>query len=82
LTLFLVIAAGYALGAISVRGFAPGVGAVLFTAGITAQPAILAYAFRSVPSERVEICDAMIHPTTTVLKIVIAQLLIAAGRSA
>jgi hypothetical protein len=31
LTLFLVIAAGYAIGAISVRGFSLGVGAVLFT---------------------------------------------------
>jgi putative transport protein len=49
------------------------------TAGVTGQPAILAYAFRSVPSDRVEVCYAMIHPTTTVLKIIIAQLLIAAG---
>jgi putative transport protein len=52
------------------------------TAGVTGQPAILAYAFRAVPSDRVEVCYAMIHPTTTVLKIVIAQLLIAAGRGA
>jgi putative transport protein len=49
------------------------------TAGVTGQPAILAYAFRTVPSDRVEVCYAMIHPSTTVLKIVIAQLLIAAG---
>jgi putative transport protein len=49
------------------------------TAGVTGQPAILAYAFRTVPSDRVEVCYAMIHPSTTVLKIIFAQLLIAAG---
>jgi putative transport protein len=49
------------------------------TAGVTGQPAILAFAFRAVPSDRVEVCYAMIHPTTTVLKIVIAQILIAAA---
>jgi putative transport protein len=51
------------------------------TAGVTGQPAILAFAFRAVPSDRVEVCYAMIHPTTTVVKIVIAQILIAAGRA-
>ena len=50
------------------------------TAGVTGQPAILAYAYRMVPSDRVEVCYAMIHPTATILKIVIAQLLVAVGR--
>ncbi len=51
------------------------------TAGVTGTPAILAYAYRSYPSDRVEICYAMIYPAATVVKIVIAQLLIAAGTS-
>ncbi len=50
------------------------------TAGVTGTPAILAYAYRSYPSERVEICYAMIYPAATVVKIVIAQVLIATGR--
>ena len=50
------------------------------TAGVTGQPAILAYAYRMVPSDRVEVCYAMIHPTATILKIVMAQLLVAAGQ--
>jgi putative transport protein len=49
------------------------------TAGVTGNPAILAYAFRAYPSDRVEICYAMIFPAATIMKIVIAQLLIAAG---
>ena len=49
------------------------------TAGVTGNPAILAYAFRSYPSDRVEICYAMIFPAATIVKIVIAQVLIAAG---
>lgn len=49
------------------------------TAGVTGTPAILAYAYRSYPSDRVEICYAMIYPAATVLKIVIAQMLIALG---
>jgi len=49
------------------------------TSGVTGTPAILAYAYRSLPSDRVEICYAMIYPAATILKIVIAQLLIAAG---
>ncbi len=49
------------------------------TSGVTGTPAILAYAYRSFPSERVEICYAMIYPAATILKIVIAQLLIAVG---
>ncbi len=52
------------------------------TAGVTGNPAFLAYAFRSFPSERVEVCYAMIYPAATIIKIVIAQLLIAAGTSA
>ena len=51
------------------------------TAGVTGTPAILAYAYRSYPSERVEICYAMIYPAATIVKIVIAQLLIAVGAS-
>jgi putative transport protein len=49
------------------------------TSGVTGTPAILAYAFRSYPSDRVEICYAMIFPAATILKIVIAQVLVAAG---
>ena len=49
------------------------------TAGVTGNPAILAYAYRSFPSDRVEICYSMIYPAATILKIVIAQLLIAVG---
>ena len=51
------------------------------TAGITGTPAILAYAYRRFPSERVEICYAMIYPATTIVKIVLAQVLIALGRA-
>jgi putative transport protein len=50
------------------------------TAGVTGNPAILAYAFRAYPSDRVEICYAMIYPAATIMKIVIAQVLIATGR--
>jgi putative transport protein len=49
------------------------------TAGVTGNPAILAYAFRAYPSDRVEICYAMIFPAATIMKIVIAQVIIAAG---
>ena len=49
------------------------------TAGITGNPAILAYAYRSFPSERVEICYAMIYPAATIIKIIIALILIALG---
>jgi putative transport protein len=49
------------------------------TAGVTGNPAILAYAFRSYPSDRVEVCYAMIFPAATILKIVIAQILVATG---
>ena len=49
------------------------------TAGVTGTPAILAYSFRSYPSDRVEICYAMIYPAATILKIVIAQVIVAAG---
>jgi putative transport protein len=50
------------------------------TAGVTGTPAILAYGYRSFPSERVEVCYAMIYPAATIAKIIIAQLLIATGR--
>jgi putative transport protein len=49
------------------------------TSGVTGSPAILAYAYRSLQSERVEICYAMIYPSATIVKIVIAQVLIGAG---
>jgi putative transport protein len=49
------------------------------TSGVTGTPAILAYAYRSFPSDRVEICYAMIYPAATILKIVIAQVLIVVG---
>ena len=51
------------------------------TAGVTGTPAILAYAYRSYPSDRVEISYAMIYPTATILKILVAQVLIAVGRT-
>jgi len=50
------------------------------TSGVTGTPAILAYSFRAYPSDRVEICYAMIFPAATIMKIIIAQVLVAAGR--
>jgi putative transport protein len=50
------------------------------TSGVTGTPAILAYAYRAYPSDRVEICYAMIFPAATILKIIIAQVLVAVGR--
>jgi len=47
--------------------------------GVTVTPAIPAYAYRVVPSDRVDICYAMIYPTATILKIIIVQILIAIG---
>ena len=47
------------------------------TSGVTGTPAILAYAVRAYPSERVEICYAMIFPAATIVKIIIVQVLIA-----
>ena len=49
------------------------------TSGVTGTLAILAYAYRSFPSDRVEICYAMIYSLATILKIVIAQVLIVTG---
>lgn len=49
------------------------------TAGVTGTPAILAYAYSSFPSDRVEICYAMIYPAATVVKIIIALLLVSTG---
>ena len=48
--------------------------------GATGNPAIAAYASRAYPSDRVEICFAMIYPAATILKIVIAQVMIALAR--
>ena len=48
--------------------------------GVTGTPAILAYSFRAFPSDRVEICYAMIFPAATIMKIIIAQIMVAAGR--
>ena len=47
------------------------------TSGITGNPAILAYAYRSLPSDRMDICYAMIFPAVTILKIIIALVLVA-----
>jgi putative transport protein len=47
------------------------------TSGITGNPAILAYAYRSFPSDRMDICYAMIFPAVTILKIIIALVLVA-----
>ncbi len=47
------------------------------TSGITGNPAILAYAYRSFPSDRMDICYAMIFPAVTILKIIIALILVA-----
>jgi putative transport protein len=47
------------------------------TSGITGNPAILAYAYRSLPSDRMDICYAMIFPAVTILKIIIALILVA-----
>jgi putative transport protein len=49
------------------------------TAGVTGTPALLAYAYRSFPSERVEICYAMIYPAATIMKIIIALIIISLG---
>ena len=46
------------------------------TAAVTGNPAILAYASRAVPSDRVEVTYAMIFPAATILKIVIVQQLV------
>ena len=44
--------------------------------GVTGTPAILAYSFRAFPSDRVEICYAMIFPAATIMKIIIAQVMV------
>jgi putative transport protein len=49
------------------------------TSGVTGNPAILAYGYRAFPSDRVEICYATVYPAATILKIVIAQVIVAAG---
>ena len=46
------------------------------TAGVTGNPAILAHAARSVPTDRPDIGYAMIFPGATIVKIIIVQLLI------
>lgn len=46
------------------------------TSGITGNPAILAYAYRSYPSDKMDICYAMIFPASTILKIIIALVLV------
>lgn len=47
------------------------------TAGVTGNPAILAYASRAVPTERPDIGYAVIFPSTTILKILIVQAFLA-----
>jgi putative transport protein len=49
------------------------------TSGVVGSPAIEAYAYRAFPSDRVEICYAMIYPASTIVKIAVATLLIATG---
>jgi putative transport protein len=49
------------------------------TAGVTGNPAILAYASRAVPTERPDIGYAVIFPTATIIKILIVQGLLALG---
>jgi hypothetical protein len=44
---------------------------------VTGTLAIVAYASQAVPSDRVEVCYAMIYPGATIVKIIIAQVLIA-----
>jgi putative transport protein len=46
------------------------------TAGVTGNPAILAHAARSVPTDRPDIGYAMIFPGATIVKIIIVQLLV------
>jgi putative transport protein len=45
--------------------------------GLTGNPAILAFAARSVPAEQTEVAYAITFPSTTILKLVIMQLLVA-----
>lgn len=47
-------------------------------AGVTGNPAILAFADRAVQTERPDVSYAMIFPGATILKIVVVQLLVAA----
>jgi len=46
------------------------------TSGLAGNAAILSYAAKAVPSERVEISYAMVYPTATILKIIAAQALV------
>jgi putative transport protein len=48
-------------------------------AGVTGNPAILAYAAKSVPTDRPDVGYAMIFPGATVVKIIVVQLVIAFG---
>ncbi len=47
------------------------------TSGLAGNAAIISYASKTVPSERVEISYAMVYPGAVILKIIIAQALIA-----
>jgi putative transport protein len=49
------------------------------TAGVTGNPAILAYAAKLVPTDRPDIGYAVIFPGATILKIIIVQIVIAVG---
>lgn len=49
------------------------------TAGVTGNPAILAYASRAVPTERPDIGYAVIFPGTTIMKILIVQVFLTLG---
>jgi len=47
------------------------------TAGVSGNPAILAFAARSVPTDKPDLSYAITFPTTTIAKILIVQLLVA-----
>ena len=46
------------------------------TSGLAGNAAIISYASKAVPSERVEISYAMVYPGAIIIKIIIAQALV------
>jgi len=46
-------------------------------AGVTGNPAILSYAAKSVPTNKPELSYAIVFPTTTIIKIIVVQILLA-----
>nr|WP_197673202.1 hypothetical protein [Leptolyngbya sp. O-77] len=45
-------------------------------AGVTGNPAILAYAAKSVPSNKPELGYAIVFPSSTIIKIIVVQILL------